>query len=97
MLHDEQNEAIIDRLYEAATIPEKWGGRGVLETLAHLCDCTDGAIMSVRDHTLAGWTANENAFPKLVVYLRDNWLAKNPYVQSAERLFHNLALFSTRR
>ncbi|WP_044552341.1 helix-turn-helix transcriptional regulator [Mesorhizobium japonicum] len=86
MLHDEQNEAIIDRLYEAATIPEKWGGRGVLETLAHLCGCTDGAIMSVRDHTLAGWTANENAFPKLVVYLRDNWLAKNPYVQSAERL-----------
>ncbi|WP_296747208.1 LuxR C-terminal-related transcriptional regulator [Mesorhizobium sp.] len=86
MLRDEQDEAIIDRLYEAATIPEKWGGRGVLETLANLCDCTDSAIMSVRDHALAGWTANETAFPKLVVYLRDNWIAQNPYVESDERL-----------
>ncbi|AZO32416.1 helix-turn-helix transcriptional regulator [Mesorhizobium sp. M1B.F.Ca.ET.045.04.1.1] len=86
MLHNEQEEAIIDRLYEAAAIPEKWGGRGVLDALANLCGCTDSAIMSVRDHTLAGWTANEIAFPKLVVYVRDNWLGQNPYVLSAERL-----------
>ncbi|AZO07754.1 LuxR family transcriptional regulator [Mesorhizobium sp. M3A.F.Ca.ET.080.04.2.1] len=81
----EQNE-IVERIYEAAAVPELWGGRGVLDVLASVSACTDGVIFTVDKQGAVRWMANDSAAPKMEVYSRDNWVAKNPYMETPERI-----------
>ncbi|AZO07755.1 LuxR family transcriptional regulator [Mesorhizobium sp. M3A.F.Ca.ET.080.04.2.1] len=76
----------IERIYEAAAVPELWGGRGVLDMLASVGTCTDGVIIAVDKKKTLRWTANDSATPKLEVYFRENWVVKNPYLETAERI-----------
>jgi DNA-binding CsgD family transcriptional regulator len=81
----EENE-IIDRIYEAAAAPDLWGGRGVLDVLASVSNCTDGVIFTVDKAGVVRWMANDSAAPKMEVYSRDNWVARNPYMETQERI-----------
>lgn len=76
---------LIGRIYEAAAIPSLWGGKGVLELLAQAGECTDAALFAVNGKGLNGWSTNERCNHKMQIYLRDNWVARNPYMESAER------------
>lgn len=73
---------LIDRIYEAAVVPSLWTGRGVLDLLAKVGDCTDTAFFAVNKKGISGWTANEPCLQKMEVYVRENWVAWNPYLTS---------------
>lgn len=76
---------LIGRIYEAAAVPSLWQGRGVLELLAQVGECTDAVFFAVDDKGLNGWATNDNSTEKMRIYLRDNWVLKNPHMESAER------------
>ncbi|MFB9984747.1 helix-turn-helix transcriptional regulator [Mesorhizobium kowhaii] len=76
---------LIDRIYEAAVVPSLWTGRGVLDLLAKVGDCTDAAFFAVDKNGISGWTANEPCFQKMEIYVRENWVASNPYLETPER------------
>lgn len=79
------NPELIDRIYEAAAVPSLWKGQGVLELLAQVGECTDAAFFAVNNKGLNGWATNDTCMEKMQIYLRDNWVLRNPYMESAER------------
>src|SRR5262249_42288077 len=81
-----EESEIVERIYEAAAVPELWGGRGVLDMMASVGTCTDGCIIAVDKNKTLCWTANESAAPKLEVYFRENWVTRNPYLETPERI-----------
>jgi hypothetical protein len=81
-----EDSEIIARIYEAAVVPEFWGGRGVLDILAEVSDCTDGVLLALDKKGLNGWIANECSTPKMDVYIGENWVAQNPYLEKEERI-----------
>ena len=82
---DASDHELIGRIYEAAAIPSLWGGKGVLDLLAQAGECTDAALFAVDSKGLNGWSSNERCVEKMQIYIRDNWVARNPYIESAER------------
>nr|WP_156942093.1 hypothetical protein [Mesorhizobium sp. LNHC220B00] len=76
---------MIDRIYEAAVVPSLWTGSGVLDLLAKVGDCTDTAFFAVNKTGISGWTANTRCLEKMEICVRENWVAKNPYLETSER------------
>ena len=82
---ESSDHELIGRIYEAAAIPSLWTGQGVLDLLARAGECTDAALFAIDGKGLNGWSTNERCLEKMQIYLRDNWVARNPYIESAER------------
>lgn len=74
------DETLVDRIYEAAAVPELWSGAGVLNRLAEMTGCTDGVMLATDGSEINGWVTNTSVKPKIEVYMRDHWIRQNPYV-----------------
>lgn len=64
---------LIDRIYEASFIPEKWPG--VLDDLAGMTEAKGGLLFSARDKVLS-WTTSENLKEVFETYVSDGWFAR---------------------
>lgn len=82
---ESSDHELIGRIYEAAAIPSLWTGQGVLDLIAQAGECTDAALFAVDSKGLNGWSTNERCLEKMQIYLRDNWVSRNPYIETAER------------
>lgn len=76
----------IEEIYEAAAVPELWSGQGVLDKLAKYGGCRDGIIFSVDPNGGIRWVSNDAAHEKTSAYIAGNWVAKNPYLATPERI-----------
>lgn len=64
---------LIDRIYEASFIPEKWPG--VLDDLAGMTEAKGGLLFSARDKVLS-WTTSDNLEDVFQTYVTDGWFAR---------------------
>ncbi len=76
---------LIASIYEAAVVPELWKGHGLLDQLARRSQSHDGVLMGVSPDGVARWIGNDSAIPKMEIYIKEGWGAKNPYLLSEER------------
>lgn len=76
----------VDEIYEAAAIPERWAGAGILEKLAGIGQCRDGILFAIDPVGQVRWVSNDAAAGKMEVYVRDNWVALNPYLETVARI-----------
>ena len=64
---------LIDRIYEAAVVPEHWPG--VLDELAQLTGASGGLLFAVRDRVL-NWTSSAVLSEVFGEYIKDGWFAR---------------------
>lgn len=64
---------LIDRIYEASFIPEKWPS--VLDDLAGMTEAKGGLLFSARDKVLS-WTTSDNLKDVFETYVMDGWFAR---------------------
>ncbi len=64
---------LIDRIYEAAVVPEHWPG--VLDELAQLSGASGGLLFAVRDRVL-NWTSSSVLSEVFGEYIKDGWFAR---------------------
>ena len=69
------NEAIIERIYEAALVPGQW--QGVLEDIAILAGCAGGLIISARDHVPNRTLLTDNLSELYHRATNEGWWARN--------------------
>ncbi|QCI67209.1 helix-turn-helix transcriptional regulator [Phreatobacter stygius] len=67
---------LIDRIYEAAAVPEFWPG--VLDALAAHADCRAAVLISTDGTEVANWIGNPTIVEAMDIYVRDGWGARNP-------------------
>ncbi|WP_204338062.1 hypothetical protein, partial [Proteus mirabilis] len=72
---DDEGE-LIDRIYEAAAVPELWPR--TLDTLATLADCRAAVLISTDGAEVNGWIGNPLIAEAMDIYTRDGWGARNP-------------------
>ena len=78
-------ELLVDRIYEAAIIPEIWSGSGVLDLLAGLARCSAGVMFATDGRQVTDWVSNPAGHAKVAAYVEGGWIARNPYVLQADR------------
>jgi len=64
---------LIDRIYEASFIPEKWPR--ILDDLAGMTEAKGGLLFSARDKVLS-WTTSDNLEEVFQTYVMDGWFAR---------------------
>ena len=69
------DEKIIDRIYEAAALPELWPD--ILNDIARSAD-GDGAVLFTANHGKLRWTASPNMHEIMHEFIRDGWALINP-------------------
>lgn len=72
---DDEGE-LIDRIYEAAAVPELWPR--TLDTLATLADCRAAVLIATDGAEVNGWIGNPLIAEAMDIYTRDGWGARNP-------------------
>ncbi|MFG1301292.1 helix-turn-helix transcriptional regulator [Xanthobacter sp. V3C-3] len=77
--------ALIDLIYEAAVVPEKWPH--LLGRLSQRMDGSGGILFTAGSSGTA-WTASPDIWPVFDEFLRDGWHAINPRPQRLGRLNH---------
>jgi DNA-binding CsgD family transcriptional regulator len=70
-----QFEALVDRIYEAAVVPELWPD--VLETISALSG-SFGGILFAANAQFSGWTASPRIAPMFAEFFEKGWAARNP-------------------
>jgi DNA-binding CsgD family transcriptional regulator len=80
------DDIFVDAIYEAAAVPELWKGQGILQQLAKRCTAGDGILLGMSPDGEFRWIANDAAIPKMEIYVRENWVAKNPYLLDDARI-----------
>lgn len=68
------DEFLIDRIYEAAVVPELWPA--LLHELAELTDAEGGLMFAIARQS-TGWTASERLKPLFETFIRDGWQERN--------------------
>lgn len=69
------DEAIVDRIYEAALVPGQW--KELLEQLAALAGCSGGLIVSARDHVPNRTILTDSISELHEKASREGWWARN--------------------
>lgn len=69
------DEAIIDRVYEAALVPGQW--KEVLNHLASLAGCAGGLVISARDHAPNRTILTDNLLELQETATKEGWWARN--------------------
>ena len=64
---------LIDRIYEAAVVPELWPG--VLDDMAQITGASGGLLFAVRDRVL-NWTSSAVLNEVFGAYVKDGWFAR---------------------
>ena len=67
------HSALIDRIYEASFLPEKWPT--ILLDLAAMTDSKGGLLLSTREKSL-NWTASDNIYDEFASYLNGGWFRR---------------------
>ena len=75
MTHFLSSDTLVDRIYEAALVPELWPG--ILAQMSSSADC-EGGILFVANQEHTRWTASPDIHDRFLVYLNDGWAARNP-------------------
>lgn len=88
-------EAIVDRIYEAAVLPECWPQ--VIALLARRVGALGGSIF-VSSEGATRWLACERMRPVMSAYVEEGWIAENPRVEKLvqhgrNRFIHDLMVF----
>lgn len=79
-----QDEALVDAIYEAAMLPERWPA--VLDRLAALAGCRTAAMIATNGTTVDGWIGNAASADAMATYLRGGWMAGDPtFARAAAR------------
>jgi DNA-binding CsgD family transcriptional regulator len=79
-----ESESLIDRIYEAAVVPELWPS--VLDALADGAGCVGGELFVADLREIFRWTASEPTKSVMAAFIAGGWAQKN------ERLSRTLAL-----
>lgn len=69
------DEAIVDRIYEAALVPGQW--KEVLAQLAALAGCAGGLVISARDHVPNRTMLTDNLFELYEKATNEGWWTRN--------------------
>ena len=69
------SEQLIDRIYEAAVIPEFWPG--VLDALAPLAECDGGFVFIVDAHQNVRIASSERFVPLTSAFVNEGWVPRN--------------------
>lgn len=74
---DLSDEALIDRIYEVAAVPELW--TRLLDDLSSVVGCDKAAMMSVSPsgREYMRWIANDRATTFMTWFMQSEWLARN--------------------
>ncbi len=76
----------IGRIYESAAVPDLWSGQGVMEQLARRAGCDKGVIMAAPPTSDIRWRCNDASVEGMHIYFRENWIKRNPYLATRERI-----------
>jgi DNA-binding CsgD family transcriptional regulator len=68
-------ERLVDEIYEAAIVPERW--KGVLDRLAHLADA-EGALLFAAAPGQPRWLSSENIRPRIEAWVSSPFYESNP-------------------
>ncbi|WP_166144631.1 helix-turn-helix transcriptional regulator [Methylosinus sp. RM1] len=68
-------EALADRIYEAAVVPELWPE--LLETIGALSGAF-GGVLFASNPQFSGWTASPRIAPMFAEFVEKGWAARNP-------------------
>lgn len=85
------DDTIIDRIYEAAFIPERY--IAVLNQLAETVSCKQAFIFSTDGTHLTGWLGNSASEKTREVLLSEGWMERNP--QAPRTIAHGEPRFIT--
>lgn len=70
------SELLLERIYEAAALPELWPG--VLDALAELAGCRPALLFTTDGANVTGAIGNQAIQEPLRVFVEDGWMARNP-------------------
>ncbi|MBN8937864.1 MAG: helix-turn-helix transcriptional regulator [Rhizobiales bacterium] len=70
------NELLLERIYEAAALPELWPG--VLDTLAELAGCRPALLFTTDGVNVTGAVGNQAIQEPLRVFVEEGWMERNP-------------------
>ncbi|WP_170182099.1 helix-turn-helix transcriptional regulator [Phreatobacter stygius] len=70
------NEQLLERIYEAAALPELWAS--VLDELAGLAGCRPALLFTTDGANVTGAIGNQAIQEPLRVFVEDGWMARNP-------------------